>query len=423
MVMPFENKAEGETQVRLLSPRKPSDYYDWMNPPNGPLWETQFWYDSPDESPFGTPTVPEDKYDPNWYEYRNITVTALIKYPSFENIDAIELDEHGEVPVTLFDAFVFSFTLDQWELLEAFRWNSIANQKLERGQYEHSSQSDAIDAIDDPQSRGSAMIARSSFFDNVDASTAPPLYEQYNTGRYSFREYEKLRTNPIKVTSGRPITYRIAQAIEDATDNPSFNTHETVEYHKAIALETFVGFTGFSFDFGSYSKAPEELLNRWFLNSQGEDADTGNCQDGTNLYCGIAAHLLDVNVGWVSCLARGVGHATAGVLDLQLPEEVFEVWDECPFGSGGEPFTLDTDYGDLHMVEATSPDPMIGWKLTASGQVELETYLPTASVQSHVPLNNDYEPAMDGTVRTGDSDPEIPWEYHKNHETLADVGG
>ncbi|MFQ3319755.1 MAG: hypothetical protein ACI80F_001827, partial [Natronomonas sp.] len=305
--------------------------------------------------------------------------------------------------------------------LEGFRWNSRATQKLEAGQREHKNSSDAVDAIDDYQDLESIMEDESSKM-AIDASSESDFYDEYYKSRFTETDYFQCKTNPLKVAAGRPVCYRIADSIGEAVDNPSFNTQEYVDYQKAIILQVFIGTNPYSFATSSYSLSPDEAINRWFLESQGEINGVGNCQDGTYLYCGVAAHLLDANVARIHVSANGILHVTAGAFDLRMPDSPFEIWaDDHPAPTATRAHTKSTEYGELSLIECIYPDPTIGWKLNGSSEMKISTYLTNANIQSHIPLNDDYEPDQNGSVRTEADDPEIPWEFHENHNTISDV--
>jgi hypothetical protein len=425
MIVPFNNEATGEEMVRVMGTREPPKH--WAGGlEEDPSYKAQFWFDSPDDA-FNTPDVPEGEYDSEWYPYRDITVTALVKYPSYENIvereernDAGQLTGYYHVPLT--DVVAFSFTIGQWEMLEGFRWNSRATQKLEAGQREHKNSSDAVDAIDDYQDLESIMETTLSKM-QTDGAAQPELYAEYYDSRHTETDYFQCVTNPLKAGAGRPVTYRIANTIEGALDNPSFNTQEYTEFQKAIVLQVFVGSKPYEFAAGGYVQMPEETINRWFLEAKGESSGgSANCQDGTVLYAGIASHLLNSSPCYLGTEAGGISHATSGLLDLRLPDKPYEVWpDDHPSPNAEAAYTEDTEYGTVSMVETIYPDPIIGWKLLNASDVELASYLSNSSVQSHIPLTDDYEPDQSGSVQTGVDDPEIPWEFHENNNTISDV--
>ncbi|MFT4904546.1 MAG: hypothetical protein ACI8UR_001107, partial [Natronomonas sp.] len=95
--------------------------------------------------------------------------------------------------------------------------------------------------------------------------------------------------------------------------------------------------------------------------------------------------------------------------------------DDHPAPTATRAHTKSTEYGELSLIECIYPDPTIGWKLNGSSEMKISTYLTNANIQSHIPLNDDYEPDQNGSVRTEADDPEIPWEFHENHNTISDV--
>lgn len=417
-IVPFHNAARDTDIVKVEPPRI---QFDWAGGRDEPFFKTQVWFDSPDESPFNTPSVPEDQYDPNWYNYRNITMTAMVRFPSYDHIYEVEegsrADEErgGEVGWTypLFDWVVFTLELDAWEMLEAFRWNSQATCKLERGQSKYG---EGLDEVDEYTISGSVMKTTDYA---TDASTETNPYEAYSENRYSESWTE---TNPLLIAGGRPFAKRAANTISDALDNPSFNTIENQEYHKALVLQVFAGSNPYVFGFDSYAEPPEGVINGWFRDSRGEDV-TGDCQDGTNLYNAIAVHLLDSTVANVYMSANNeIAHELAGLLNLSPPQEAIEEWEDqhpSPMATGVSNF--ETNLGEVSFVECTYPDPTIGWLPRGGSDFEILTYLTKIDINSHIPINNNYEPDESGQASSSTSEIEIPWEYHEEHTTVDDI--
>lgn len=407
--MPFYNAARDTEMVKVEPPRLPNETW-WED---DPYYQAQLWFNSPDSGElFDTPEVPTEHYDPSWYEYRNIQVTALICYPNYEEFRPAGVNIGGEkVEAPFFDWFVVNFSLGEWELLEAFRWNSPMTTKLERGQWEYESG-------DSPTDAGSTMDSQEA---TTDASNGTDPYTAYEETRYSDASLPE-RCNPLLMACGRPICKRAADAFEEALDNPSFNTIDTQEYHKAIALQTFIGSSPYSFEYGSYDATPEEAINRWYEASVGERDGAGNCQDGAHLYNGIALNLLDSGVANLTMEAPGA-HITAGLINLSRPETAFEQWVEGhPVTRTAEPYELETEYGNISMVECTYSDPTIGWKLNRADNIQLQTFLTNTSINSCAPLNDNFEPDVNGRVRVDYKIVEIPWEFHEvATDTIKDV--
>jgi len=58
-LVPFYNAARDTEMVLMEPPRRPQD--DWAY--SDPFYKTDFWFSSPDDSGFNTPSVPDDEYD------------------------------------------------------------------------------------------------------------------------------------------------------------------------------------------------------------------------------------------------------------------------------------------------------------------------------------------------------------------------
>ena len=406
-VVPFYNAARDTEMVRVEPPAIPKG--DWAY--SDPFYKTDFWVDSPDESPFNTPEVPEDEYDRDWYDYRNITMTAVIRFPNYENITEFEgSEEDAPTHSPAFDWAVVNLSLDAWEIIEAVRWNSIATARVE----------DGLMSIGDTEGtlEYSGSTSNPSRELEVDASSQADPYSAYTITRYAEGYGD---TNPLLMSGSRPFALRAANELENAFDNPSFNTINNKEFHKAIALQVFVGHNPFGFATGGYVGTPEETLNNWYQLSTGQQDSAGNCQDATAMYGGIAVHLLDSTYGIVGMQGNVGYHIMGGLLDLEKSERPYEVWPEHPSPTASGVFTFETDYGTVSPVECTYPDPTIGWKNSDGSDYELLSYLSSTSVLSHIPINSSYEPDANGTTHTAGADAEIPWEYYEEHTVIDDI--
>ncbi|GAA0272412.1 hypothetical protein [Halobacterium noricense] len=411
--VPFYNAARDTEMIRQEPPATPEG--DWAY--TDPFYKTDFWFDSPDESPFNTPEVPEDEYDRDWYDYRNITMTALIRFPTYENITEFPGSEEDTATHSpAFDWAVVNLNLDAWELIEAVRWNSIATQKLESGEYSYGDgDAGLVGGVEDY-----ASASNSSRDLMLDASAQDDPYSAYISLRYGGARWDEVATNPVLMNGSRPFSIRAAEELENAFDNPSFTTLEYQDYHKAIALQVFVGQNPFGFATGSYVSTPEETVNKWYKISTGQGGPSGNCQDGTAMYGGIAVHLLDSTYGIVGMQGSVGYHIMGGLLDLEKSERPYEVWPDHPSPTASDVFTFETDYGTVSPVECTYPDPTIGWKNSGGGDYELLSYLANTSVQSQLLLNGSYEPDVDGELRMSAQDPIIQWELHTTEYAVID---
>jgi len=406
-IVPFYNAARDTEMVLREPPTTPDRESSWTT--SDPYFKTDFWFASPEESSFNTPNVPEDEYDQDWYDYRNITMTAVVRFPNYENITTFEDDSQSDTYAPAFDWAIVNIELDAWELIEAVRWNSIATGKIEDGELSASTATS-------PDYSGSNSNPGTNL--TRDASTQRSPYAAYAISRYTGTIG---RTNPLLFNGSRPITLRLANALEDAFDNPSFNTINTKEYHKAIALQVFVGQNPFSFETGSYVNTTEETINNWYKVSAGELDSAGNCQDATAMYGGIAIHLLDSTVGMVNMTGNVGAHMMGGLLNLEKPDEVYDIWPDHPSPAAGEVWGFSTDVGEVSPVEATWPDPTIGWKNPDGKDYELSTYLAETDVLTYIPINSDNQPDENGTPAKERERSEIPWEYYKEYTVIDDI--
>ena len=412
-IVPFYNAARDTEMVLVEPPSRPQD--DWAY--SDPFYQTQFWFSSPDDSGFNTPSVPDGEYDQDWYEHQNITITALIRFPTYEDIKDVSEEDESEFHSPLFEWAVVNISLDAWELLEATRWNSIATQKLESREYSYGE--DGAQVVNSLEDYGSNNETTNKF--NMDASSGQIPYVSYAKLRYAGVRWDESSVNPLLMNSGRPISYRIANEFESALDNPSFNTLEYTEYHKAIALQVFIGQNQYGFTTGEYVKTPEEVLKNWYYISTGQKDSAGFCQDASAMYGGIAIHLLDSTNGILGMQGTVGYHILGGLINLRKPSAPYEIWPDHPSPTAAEEFTLDTEYGTVSTIECTYPDPTIGWRNQDSSDYELLTYLSNTSLQSHMPINNEYEPDEGATAQTEYDDPEIPWEVHTRLTVVDDI--
>ena len=414
-IVPFYNAARDMEMVLVEPPATPKG--DWAY--SDPYYKTDFWFDSPDESPFNTPEVPEDEYDHDWYDYRNIKMTALIRFPNYENIT--EFDGEGNQASThspVFDWVVVNMTLDEWELIEGVRWNSIATQKLESREYSYGEGPESV--VNDTEDYGSSSESSRNLATDASSETSP--YDAYISLRYGGSRWDEVSTNSLLMNGSRPFSLRAAQELNEAFDNPSFNTIETQEFHKAIALQVFVGYNPFGFATGSYTGTPEETVNRWYKISTGQIESSGNCQDATAMYGGIAIHLLDSTYTIVGMQSNVGFHIMGGLLNLQKPENPYTTWPDHPSPTASDQFTFETEFGTVSPVECTYPDPTIGWKNANGEDYELLSYLSNINVQSQLLLNGDNEPDTEGELSIDAQEPIIQWELHTTeYETIGDV--
>ncbi|QLC35250.1 hypothetical protein EFA46_013350 (plasmid) [Halarchaeum sp. CBA1220] len=412
--LPFTNEARGETVLREISGNRPTEdgWDDGMESIN----KVELWFDEPDDSPFDVPSIDESAYDPDWYRYRDLTVTAVVRFATYDDVI-------GRQDLPVFEWMAFSLNLSEWELLEAFRWNSIATQELEYGTRTIKVGQNETEPIDDYSRLGSLMSnAGQKIFNSqyIHATDSPTPYEMYRKRRYLSGERNN-QMSPLYFAGGRPFCKRAAQTIAETLDNPSFESLSNPEYYKATALKTFIGDGvpySFNFSAGDYVFSPEELVNNWFRHAT-QDASLGaDCRHSSVLFCGIGVHLLDNPVGYVTI--PSAGHAMACVVDLDLDLNGSQPLSH-PIGWVDNYGAYRSHHGELTFVECTRGASTIGYRPTLNlSEWELRSYFSDCEMLSHIPLNDALEPAADGTIRAPAENPENPFTYAETHETLKD---
>jgi hypothetical protein len=410
--LPFTNEARGEPALKEISGNRPDpdEWRDGMQSIN----KVEFWFDEPDDSPFDVPSVDESEYDPDWYRYRDLTVSVVVRFATYD--DAI-----GRQDLPVFEWLAFSLHLSEWELLEAFRWNSIATQELEYGTRTVTVGQDEEAPIDEFSRLGSLMSNTGQKIYNtqyLNATDSPTPYEMYRKRRYSSGDRNN-QMSPLYFAGGRPFCTRAARTIEGALDNPSFDSLSNHEFYKASALKTFIGGGvpySFNFSAGSYNFAPEELVNNWYLQATQGTSLGADCRNASVLFCGIGVHLLDDPVGYVSI--PSAAHAMACVLGLDLSSERPI---PHPLGRVENYGAYRTPHGDMTLVECTRGASTVGYRPTLDlSEMDLRSFYDDCEILSHVPLNDADEPATDGTVRAPATEPENPFTYAASHRTISD---
>jgi len=409
--LPFTNEARGEPVLYEINSNRPSE--DQWQDGGESVNAVEFWFDEPEESPFDVPSIDESQYDPDWYRYRDLTVSVVVRFATYDS--AI-----GGTELPVFEWMAFSFQMSEWELLEAFRWNSIATQEREYRIGKTRPGPEEYEPIEEPSEFGSMMSDTGQLIYNehyMEATESPTPFEMYRPERYESGDINN-QMNPLYFAGGRPLCKRLAQTIEDVLDNPSFNALSNQPYYKATALKTFVG-GGIPYSFnreqGNYNMAPEEIIANWYLRATEDDPLGADCQDASHLFCGIAVHLLDTRVGYVSI--PSAAHAVACLFDFDS-----EVWepDEHPLVRVGSPQPYDTRQGEARLVECTYGASTIGYRLKLdSSEMQVRSYFIECPLLSHIPLTDDYRPHADGSIRAPAENPENPFVYADNHETIS----
>lgn len=382
-LIPFHNAVEGKDMLRVSSPRADaSKWRDGLDTIN----KVEVWLNEPDEPVFDVPAVYREFWDEDWYEYRTVEFTALVRFAVF---DDYELE--GQYNQPYFEWVPVNFQLGEWEMLEAFRWNSIATQMLESGQLDYG---DGRGKANTPYMKGGIM---GTGVRHEDASKAGDPFEQYYKSRNELtnaRDGRESFVNPMWFAASRPISKRIADELDANLDNPSFNTLEESEYYKATALKTLVGGGApWGFSIGSYTKTPEEALNNWFEWAANDGEVEMACVGATALFAGIGSHLLDHPIAYVHNDNPAGGHALAGVLGLEPPSNRPR---EHQFADTHQQRTIDTPRGEMLLAECTRGASSIGWG--PEGSVTYYSYIQGPQLETHIPRNDDLEPAKDGEM-------------------------
>lgn len=398
IAIPFYNAARDTEMLRVVE----SPY-----PDSGDAIEilSEFWYDERAESPFDVSPVPESEYDPDVYPYRDLTVTALVQFASY--------DHAWQGPHDIrYEWLVLNVHLSEWELLEAARWNSHALAELEV-------HPDKRDRMENPPTslRNQGSLGALGTSGRTDIADVRTPYEQWRHNRApgSIRR----PTHAFKIGTGRPFAKRMARRIETALDNPSFDRvyQQLRPYYALTALKAFTGCMPYTFEVGSYIRTPEETINDWVeagLSSDGTGA--GDCQTATTLYVSVASHLLDKP--FASVTMEEPAHAIAGVYDLTTPASLAEVDPAASYAT--ERGAYDTRFGDLQVIEPLSTAASIGWKYDTP-RIEISGYVSEPVLNSHVPTNDRFEPDGEGTISSPDENIQNALTYHEDHQTIRDL--
>jgi hypothetical protein len=319
--------------------------------------------------------------------------------------EMVEL-ETGTVPS--FDWAVFNFDIADIEMVEARRWNSWIVQQLERGNFELSE--DGTEAIRtdgityDSHDELASLLTRGEFYSG-DASETPTPFSEYYRSRYgdATTAPDNANINPIMFAGGRPVLKRWAMEMENKlSNNPNFQAHSDEDYHKATILKAIIGSVPYEFTFNQYADAPEEVINNWY-HGQNTDALGGDCVSASALFEGIGVHLFDTSVCHINMTGSNVAHAQAGLLGLDipdyLPENVNNRLANGRIQSGDRRY--DSQYGQFVPVECNYPSALIGYVQRVSGgdySLNLKTFASNIDINSHIPINDDYEPDFDGEI-------------------------
>ena len=404
VLLPYYNQALDEIVVDVVGLPTATDtqFSDEFEP----LAKTRVWFREPEDDYFNKPSPPEDVYPTHWYgEYTDLIITMVVRYPVYE-----EMVEYSGKMVPRLDWAVFNFDISDIEMVEARRWNSWLVQQIERGRFELSddgteAQSPVFDATYDSHDSLGGLLTRGDFHLG-DASESPTPFSEYYRSRYgdATTSPDNANINPIMFAGGRPVMKRWAIEIEDKlSNNPNFQAHSDEEYYKATILKAMIGSVPYEFTFNRYADAPEELINNWYQRQGDGEALGGDCVSASAMFQGIGVHLFDTSVCHISMDGDGVAHAQAGLLGLDvpdyLPERVHSRFAIEPIQSGDRMF--DSRFGRFVPVECNYPQAVIGYvQRVSAGDYTLtpQSFAASIDINSHIPINGDYEPDVDGEI-------------------------
>lgn len=432
VMIPFQNQAEGETQMRIDGPPNPSASL-WSNELE-PLTKVEVWFNEPDESPYNTPDVSEH-YPTHWYgEYTDLEITMLVRYPIYEEMEdkdhpAYERLTEGNRDVPLYDWAVFNFDVAEIEMIEARRWNSFVIQQIERGRFDLTD--DGKTAVSDrgeyDNHAGPGGLISDGTFYVGDANETPKPFEQYYRSRYGpYQEGgpqspDNSPINPIHFAAGRPVMKRWAMEMEESlANNSNFQDHEAPEYYKATILKAIIGNAPYAFSIGRYRNTPAELINDWYRNDSTESPLGGNCVAASMFFAGVGVHLLDSTVGLVHLTGDNIAHLQAGLIGVELPSYLPDpVYDDKANGLISENETrYDTQYGQFIPVECNFQGAVIGYEQRVGGEhtITFKNFATNVDINSHIPVNEDYEPDIEGDILADREPPQHAFAFRNTTE-------
>jgi len=460
---PFENEAEGEIQLETDTPYANID--DW-NAPFLEVTNTQIWFNEPDDDYFNTESeetveLNEENYPTHWYgNYTDLQITAVIKYPVYSSMDnkddpAYESayyaalraanpevperildpeDEEFEIPdIPIMNWAVFNFDMADIEMIEARRWNSYVIQLIEQGRVELSEDGDRVEkengvVWDTHHNQGGNITNGHYHSGNVDETPTP--FEEYYRARYEYTHSPReINTSPIKFAGGRPVMKRWAIEMEDKlANNTNFQLHDHQEYYKATILKILMGDAPYAFGYGEYLNSPEEVIINWYENDSNDAPVGGNCVAASGIFSGIWVHLSDYPVALEHLTGDNINHIRAAILgfDDEIPDDLpsLEVGSiQDPITDDNTTFDIpttwagygDEDWGRFTPVECNYSPASIGYEQGNSNyevyQRSLETYADEMDINSHIPVNEDYEPDVDGEILADREDTQNALEF------------
>ena len=422
VLLPFENEAEGEVQLQTNSPYIRTSSWD---SPTSVQTQLEVWFNEPEDDYFDTDgeyatELTEENYPTQWYgDYKDLQITMVVQYPVFDTLeedyehrfyDYLPEESNGQRETPLVDWAVFNFDVADIEMIESRRWNSWLIQQIERGEYEINEDHTVAtnpqngDTFRSHNDQGGLITTGSILGGNAQETNTP--FSQYYKCRYEYEgtiSPDRGNVNPIMFAGGRPVMKRWAIEMEESlSNNTNFQSHSTPDYYKATILKAMIGNAPYDFSINSYINSPEELIQNWYENESDEAPIGANCVSATGFFTGLGVHLLDLRVVMVY-MSGTFSHIQAGIVDPKLPEglpsSISDTTGDSRIDEGNEYY--DSSYGWYVPVECNYPDAVIGYSQEGRGDefsLSVRSYADEIEINSHIPVNEDYEPAYDGEI-------------------------
>lgn len=428
--LPFNNVAKDEQSLRELGPPYVSSS-DWSDP-RGEKQKVEIWYNELDSPSFNMPALDMTQYTTqtadgeDWFDLHDVQMTAVIRTPVLDHEFAF--DEEGDVIGPYCDWTVLNLELSALEYLESIYFNSPPTMKLfnPADNWSVGTGGARQKEVEDKQDYGGAMLVAKDDYGESRASPrrvshvaqkANPASDAFIRGTLHEQvgydepfEPDELRTvNPVKFCVGRSFARRwgeqFSQAIED---KPYADIFTSPEYQKLTMLKAFVGDLDYEFTITAYQQTPEEtMVNRFLRDTTDRDIPGSDCVTSTMLFIGIGHWMTDKHPVMVrTAVSQGLDHIFAGFYNLDIPEILSEI-PEIPIASydrfeesGRSAEEVDYKYTD---IECTEPYPSVGFNRytldNTSRRLVAWSDLTEFDLTTHIPLNEDWEPDVDGEIR------------------------
>lgn len=428
-ILPFTNVAKGEEQVRVLGPTYISGSA-WSVDRNATT-KTEIWYNELDTPTFNVPKLNRSFYDQyqtnegdDWFDLYNIQMTAIIRTPVLDR--EFKRTDDGDVEGPFNDWTVVTLELSAVEYLEALFWNSPPTMKLfntsdpwevGRGGFRNQE-------VENKQDYAGTVLLKDREYSEKHTSRVAQMAESPafsffrgifhdELGRPETGPNDLRKNNPIRFAVGRGFSRRWAKRLSDAVeDKPYADTFQSMEYRKMTTLKAFVGDIDYDFTIGTYQASPEEVVIDSFIrNATDKSARGSDCVTSTMLFIGIAYWMTGKHPVVVrTTVNTGFYHVFAGFHNLDFPEALSESGGTALAGYSNyekEPHQArEVDFGYTD-VECTEPYSSIGYNRhtldDSSRKLIAWSNLNELGLDTHIPMNDDWEPDIDGDVRATDN--------------------